>query len=240
MDRRAICQTVPFLSVAVLLLVLAPGCALTPNFFRETGPATRFPLESPTAFDIETRYEPSPIRHRNWPESTVLVKSGAVRHYPLYFEDPFEDKGHGRTEKTHPLNVYHFGWEDAVAAPYGLARFTANWLLLPISVVVTPPWTVMESDGRVSKQILTCDHDAKPLSPWPGFKVPPPQDEYPAGRASGWEPAPRPDTLPATKTPAPTTTESSQPSPPTDNDTQPPPPDEQPAPADESPAEDTA
>jgi len=90
-------------------------------------------------------------------------ETGAVTHWPLYFEDPFVDKGHGRTDATTPHNVYHLGWEDWLAIPYGAARFTGNWLALPISAIVTPPWTPMESDGKLSKQLLGYDHYAFPL-----------------------------------------------------------------------------
>jgi hypothetical protein len=75
-------------------------------------------------------------------------------HGPLYFEDPFEDKG---TTYEHRL-----GWEDWFAMPYSYARYTLNWLALPVSMIVTPPWTAMESDGRLSKQLLGYDHDAVP------------------------------------------------------------------------------
>lgn len=37
-------------------------------------------------------------------------------------------------------------------------------MLLPASAVVTPPWTVMVSDGQISRQLLGYDHDAEPLA----------------------------------------------------------------------------
>ena len=93
---------------------------------------------------------------------TLTSDSGAVDHLPLYFEDPFEDKGAGRTDETDPHNVYRGGWEDYVALPYCFARFTGNWLMFPVSAIVTTPWTIMESDGRLSRQLLGYDHDAIP------------------------------------------------------------------------------
>ncbi|MGD8453089.1 MAG: hypothetical protein PVJ57_14820 [Phycisphaerae bacterium] len=145
--------------VLVLVLVLA-GCAHVPNQFREDGPSVGVTLDSPTVQDVKSRVSPAEPTCRGWHVQTVSAESGAVTHWPLYFEDPFEDKGHGRTDQTHPGNVYHLGWEDYLAMPYGLARFTANWLMLPVSAVVTPPWTLMESDGKLSRQILGYDHDA--------------------------------------------------------------------------------
>ena len=116
--------------------------------------------DSPTAADVKARVGLAEPRHRDWEVRTVSAERGAVTHWPLYFEDPFEDKGHGRTDQTHPHDVHRLGWEDYVAFPYCFARFTANWLFLPVSAVVTPPWTLMESDGELSQQALGYDHDA--------------------------------------------------------------------------------
>jgi len=150
-------------AVGVALLISA-GCARVPNQFREDGPATMTPWDTPTAQDVKVRIAPAEPRYRDWEACTVATESGAIQHEPLYFEDPFVDKGHGRTDETHPQNVYRLGWEDFVATPYCIARYTANWLLLPVSAIVTPPWTVMESDGVLSRQLLGYDHDAAPMT----------------------------------------------------------------------------
>jgi len=126
-----------------------------PNQWREDGPATTAEWDSPTAKDLRANYAPAAQRHRDWDVATV-AEPAAVTHWPLYFEDPFVDKGHGREG----LNKYHIGWEDYLAMPYSYSRFTLNWLMLPASAVVTPPWTLLESDGRLSRQILGYDHDA--------------------------------------------------------------------------------
>jgi hypothetical protein len=147
------------LCAASVLVVLA-GCALTPNYFRETGPSVWLPQDSATAADVKANYEPAALRTRDWPATEMRPARGIVQHYPLYFEDPFEDKGTGRTDENHPHNVYHAGWEDYVALPYSCARFALNTAALPVSAVVTPPCTVMESDGYVSRQLLGYDHDA--------------------------------------------------------------------------------
>jgi hypothetical protein len=44
---------------------------------------------------------------------------------------------------------------------YWRGRFLLNTVFFPVSAVVTPPWTVMESDGRLSRQALGYDHDAE-------------------------------------------------------------------------------
>lgn len=163
----------PSLASIALGLLLCTGCARIHNMFRETGPAVTADLDSPAAADVKARVEPAEQRNRDWELVTVAAESGAVVHGPLYLEDPFEDQGSGRAPLPGPdpqpapesqsRNIYRWGWEDYVAMPYGLARFTMNWLLLPASLVVTPPWTEMESDGRLSRQLLNYDHDATPL-----------------------------------------------------------------------------
>ena len=143
---------------AVLLVV---GCAHVPNQWREDGPATTAEWDSPTSKDLKAKHAPTPQRHRDWEQAALAAESGVVTHWPLYFEDPFEDKGPGREG----LDKYHIGWEDYVALPYSYARYTLNWLLWPVSAVVTPPWTLMESDGELSRQALGYDHDATRARP---------------------------------------------------------------------------
>jgi hypothetical protein len=162
-------RPVAMVVLCAMLAGLGAGCQIAPNFYREDGPSVTMQWETPTSADVKARFEPAEARDRGWDTSFVSAESGAVRHYPVYFEDPFVDKGHGRTDETHPHDVYRLGWEDWVAFPYGLSRFTLNWLLSPVSAVVTPPWTVMESDGEISEQFLGPDHDAAPVEPtWLG------------------------------------------------------------------------
>lgn len=166
-------KSVGLVAIAVLLAGVCSGCAHAVNQFREDGPSVSADWDSPTAADVKARFQPAEPRRRDWETTTLAAERESVYHWPLYFEDPFEDKGHGRTDQTHPHDVYRWGWEDWVAFPYCFARFTADWLLLPVSAVVTPPWTVMESDGRVSRQLVWRDHDARPegrywIEPSPG------------------------------------------------------------------------
>ena len=161
MTTRAVQMwAIGFTTAGLVLVAVGLGCTYVPNQFKEDGPSTTMNWDSPTATDLKAQYQLAQQQHRDWPSASVSAESGAVYHLPLYFEDPFVDKGDGRTDETDPHNVYRSGWEDDVAMPYGLARFTANWLLLPISAIVTTPWTVMESDGVLSRQLLGYDHDA--------------------------------------------------------------------------------
>lgn len=139
----------------------ASGCAYLPNHFKEEGPSVTMSWESPSSADIKSQYTEAEMRHRDWQASRISPESGAVAHMPVYFVDPFIDEGAARTDETDPHNVYRGSWVDYVAAPYGLAQFTGNWLLFPASAVITPPWTIMESDGEISKRMLWYDLDAR-------------------------------------------------------------------------------
>jgi hypothetical protein len=134
-------------------LLVFPGCAQIHNHWAEDGPSTVMSAESASAADILATQAPAPQRQREWHGMPLAAADGTVTHGPLYFEDPFEDKGHGR-------GTFQIGWEDYVAMPYGFARYLLNGIALPVSMAVTWPWTAMESDGVLSRQLLGYDHDA--------------------------------------------------------------------------------
>jgi hypothetical protein len=160
-------------------LCLAPaGCAHIENQFREDGPSVDAQWDSPTAADVYARFQPAEARMRAWDVTATQSEDGTVTHAPLYFEDPYEDKGSAALRDSRDVELdeapeYRMGWEDVVAAPYGYARHTLNWLALPVSMVVTPPWTEMESDGVLSEQALGYDHDARRASDRSEPRVPP-------------------------------------------------------------------
>ncbi len=107
-----------------------------------------------TASVTEARAAPPmpAMRQREYAPAALNAQDGSVHHFPLWFEDPFEDRGsdNGR-----------FAWtyEDYVGMPYGLSRMVLNTLALPISAVVHPPVPLMVSDGVTSRQALGYDHD---------------------------------------------------------------------------------
>lgn len=90
------------------------------------------------------------LRHRDVPPAQVPLVADGVPHYPLWFEDPFEDKGDedGRFALT---------WVDYLAMPYSYARAHLNMMGWPASAVILPPWVAMVSDGEVGPGP---DHDA--------------------------------------------------------------------------------
>ena len=139
--------------LAAAVAGLAAGCGRVNNVFVADSPSVGQPLDSLSAAEVREAHDAAPMRERGWAAAQLCSASGTVLHGPLWFEDPFEDKGTGH-------DGYYVGWEDYVAMPYGLARFTLNWLLAPASMIVTPSWTTMESDGVLSRQLLGYDHDA--------------------------------------------------------------------------------
>jgi hypothetical protein len=141
--------------VAIWLTGGLSGCAYVINPFADQSVP---PEEMTTASERtarESRATPT-VRHREWPASTATYPSGAVVHWPLWWEDPFEDKGSDDGK---------FAWtaEDYFAMGYSFGRFLLNTVGWPVSAVVTPPGTPMVSDGRLSRQALGMDHDAIPL-----------------------------------------------------------------------------
>lgn len=138
------------LSLAVLITC---GCGRIHNHFAADSPAELHPNASPTSEAIRAKYEPDEQRKRDWELVTIEPVKSDVIHGPLYFEDPLVAKGASYKNRL--------GWEDFVAPPYDIARFTLNWVACPISAIVTPPWQPMVSDGKLSEQLLGPDHDAE-------------------------------------------------------------------------------
>jgi len=99
------------------------------------------------------KVEPSQ-RVRESQRSRIEAQDGTVTHWPLWWEDPFVDKGSQDGQ-------FAWTWEDYLAMPYGLGRNILNTMGWPVSAAVEPPFTVMGSDGKLSRQALGYDHDAE-------------------------------------------------------------------------------
>lgn len=144
----------------------AAGCQYVVNPFVDgTQPAST--ITTPTAVAAAEAVPKAPTMHeRDWEPQTRYYPKSGVNHWPLWWEDPFEDKGSGNAE---------FAWtgEDYIAMPYGWARWLLNTTAWPISAIVTPPFTIMSSDGYLSKQLLGYDHDAR-IGAYETVEIPPP------------------------------------------------------------------
>ena len=159
---RQISSTRLAVGLAVVGLLAVSGCSELIDPFVDDVPET---VEVTTASVAGVRQAGAApvLRERGFDPAYASAQEGTVSHWPLWWEDPFVDRG---SEDD------WFAWteEDYLAFPYGLGRSLVNTMGWPISVVVTPPFTVMGSDGVVSRQALGCDHDAARL---PGGVAPP-------------------------------------------------------------------
>lgn len=134
--------------------VLPAGCQHTLNPWLDDLPI----VEQVTTASVEgariAPRKPSAPR-RSFAAFRVEPQPGTVSHWPLWWQDPFEDKGSedGR-----------FAWtaEDYFALAYSPGRFLVNMMGFPASVYLTRPGTVMCSDGKLSRQRLGYDHDPIP------------------------------------------------------------------------------
>lgn len=91
---------------------------------------------------------------RSCPPDRLEPIDNAVTHGPLYFEDRHESPAYddGR-----------FAWRgmDYWYMFYGPSRWMVNGILFPVSLVATPPWVLMESDGIVETRAFGEKHDAR-------------------------------------------------------------------------------
>ena len=124
-------------------LFLLGGCTEYVNPWRDdtVGPevVTTASVEGTRAHQPESTPE-SEARVRDREQDVVATQDGTVGHFPLWWEDPFEVAGSedGQLAWTE---------EDYFAMPYGLARFIANTMGMPVSAVVYPPEPKRGSDG---------------------------------------------------------------------------------------------
>lgn len=152
----------PFIVPAMAALVA--GCAHINNPYEDSSAVINEEMTTPSTqgYMAEDRPSGRPLG-RTWNSSEVLYTNGAVTHWPLWFEDPFEDKGNGYrpvADRDAPDNVFCWNWVDYLHIGYGPGRELVNIGGFPASIIVTPPGTLMESDGHLSKGLLGYDHDA--------------------------------------------------------------------------------
>lgn len=143
-------------------VVFAGGCSELVNPFLDELPATS-EVSTASVVGVRQASAPAAMRKRDFETVYAASQDGTVSHWPLWWEDPFVDKGSEDGQ-------FAWTWEDYVAFPYGLGRSLVNTMGWPVSVAMTPPFTVMGSDGVLSRQALGYDHDATRL---PGGLAPP-------------------------------------------------------------------
>jgi hypothetical protein len=159
-------------------VLVACGCSQLIDPWRDDLPRAE-EVRTASVAGVQMGAEPVPQPSLDLKPTRLEPEDGTVSHWPLYWEDPFVDKGSEDGQQA-------WTWEDYFAMPYGLGRNLLNTMGFPISVVVTPPWTVMGSDGELSRQALGYDHDA---TRHPG--VVPPRDHLEIG--TEYQEGPLPD-----------------------------------------------
>ena len=140
----------------VILIGLLTGCAHSSNPWRDDLPAT----ETATTASVQIArgvIAEGTRPDRGFVQLTITPTSGAVTHGPSYWPDPYEDRGSDDGQ---------FRWtgEDYWAAYYGIGCNLVNTVLMPLSAVLTPPDTVMVSDGVSERQWLGHYRDPERLS----------------------------------------------------------------------------
>src|SRR5262245_42455760 len=137
---------------SLFAIPLCCGCTLLVHPFRDEL-ANEPPVTTASVETARSSQATRSVQVREWPAEELYSQNGAVRHHPLYFEDSFEDKASDDGK-------FAWTWEDYYQVFAWRGRFLLNTIAFPVSVVVTPPWTVMESDGVLSRQALGWNHDA--------------------------------------------------------------------------------
>ncbi|HPF41085.1 MAG TPA: hypothetical protein PK093_20800 [Phycisphaerae bacterium] len=153
-------------AICVLALLGGVGCSHVNNPWVDSSVIVEEEMTTASAQGYCGKSEFRSNRWRtNWPAHSVVYENGAVSHWPLWFEDPFEDKGnrdYDVEDEDAPDAEFAMNWVDYMHIAYGPARLLLNGALWPVSAVVTPPGTLMESDGRLSPSIIDhYDHDAE-------------------------------------------------------------------------------
>ncbi len=135
--------------LAVTLLMTLTGCQLIVDPFTD-GLASQPPVATPSVEGVRmAQARTATDLRRSHEEMRVEGEERTVTHGPLYFADPLEGGGSDDGK---------FAWtgKDYLLFFHGQAQFVLNGILLPVSAVIAPPWTVMHSDSEPRWISLGC------------------------------------------------------------------------------------
>lgn len=135
------------------LLILTTGCSQFVNPFHDE---MRHVVEvtTPSVDGIRAAEAARSDRRQEYAPAIAISLDQAVTHEPLLFENLYE-------EVTEDDRRFEWTLEDYFHVFYWRARFLANLVALPVSLVVTPPWVVQESDGVSEPNWFGELHDAR-------------------------------------------------------------------------------
>jgi hypothetical protein len=152
-------------AAVVALACASAGCAHVNNPLEDSSATIDADMMTPSAgFYEEERVEFRGVPRRAWTESDYQIVNGSVSHWGLWFEDPFEDKGNRLDtppDRDAPDNAFAVNWVDYLHMGYGPGRMLLNIAGFPASAINEPPGLLMESDGRIDRNVLDYDHDAR-------------------------------------------------------------------------------
>ncbi len=153
-----------FAALAALVVGTA-GCSRFNNPWKDSSSVMDAEMTTASADHHRGKSQFGRQYQRGTPRADVVYENGATTHWPLWFEDPFEDKGNrlrGAADADAPDTQFAWNWADYLHIGYGPSRMLMNIGAWPISAAVRHPGMLMESDGRISKGLVWKDHDARP------------------------------------------------------------------------------
>src|SRR5262249_45474856 len=95
---RAMSKCSRYAAASVVLLTWSAGCRQLNNVWVDSGIWANSELTPPPAEGFRERDKPPPQTQRDYPRSRIHGFNGAVTHWPVWWGDPFVDKGNGRTD----------------------------------------------------------------------------------------------------------------------------------------------
>ena len=136
---------------AVVLLTMG-GCQLAVNPFKDEL-ANQPTVTTPSVAAVIAANKEPHVVARPYAPTTAPAVDGTVDHLPLCFEDWFEDteRDEGRFAWTGWDYIHILSWRG---------RFLVNLMGFPLTVVMTPPWQAMYSDGHAERRDLGLQYDA--------------------------------------------------------------------------------
>lgn len=151
--------------VLMATALLANGCAHLNNPWIDSSAVIDSEMTTASAEGHKNRSTHGRQYRRGYSEATVTYENGVTTHWPLWFEDPFEDKGnrYAATEDPDAADTtYAWNWVDYLHIGYGPGRMLLNIAAWPLSAAARHPGMLSESNGRISKGLVWKDHDARP------------------------------------------------------------------------------
>ena len=157
------------LTFAASAALLSGACHDYPNVFRDDLPDSS--MVTTVSAEVARQAATTTVsRRRDYEIQSIEPQDGTSAHAPLWLEDPFEMVGSEDGQ-------FAVTGEDFLYFPYGICRFIVNVVVLPVSMAVAPPNTVMCSDGVPRRSPRTGKPEPYDAERCAGTTIPPDVDE---------------------------------------------------------------